>query len=282
MTRHAFTSMGCEIVVAGGTEAQRLEVERIFHARDARFSRFGGDSELNRVNAARTPIIVSEEFARALRHALAASSATRGLVTPAVGAALVAAGYDRSSERLQPDPRPVGTPPSADLASLRLAGRLLERPPGLVLDLNGVVKSLTVDDALGLLDGPAWVCAGGDLACRGGGVDVALPDGDAVRLEAGGLATSGSGKRRWLRGGDWQHHLIDPRTSRPSESPWLDVTVCAGSCLRADVAAKAAFLLGHEGPDWLHAQGLAGRFRGEEDVVVETAAWWHASTPTAA
>lgn len=281
MSRRAFTSMGCEVVVAGGTARQRLEAERLFHLRDARFSRFGGDSELNRVNAASAArVVVSEDFARGLRHALSASSATRGLVTPAVGAALLAAGYDRSSERLQPDARPVGPPPSADPRPLRLAGRLLERPPELVLDLNGVVKSLTVDDALALLDGPAWVSAGGDLACRGG-LDVALPDGDAVRLRAGGLATSGTGKRRWLRGGAWQHHLIDPRTSLPSKSPWLDVTVCSSSCLRADVAAKAAFLLGHEGPDWLHGRGLAGRFRGEDGVIVETAAW-HVSVAAAA
>jgi thiamine biosynthesis lipoprotein ApbE len=38
------------------------------------------------------------------------------------------------------------------------------------------------------------------------------------------------------------------------------VTVSAGTCLQADVAAKAAFLLGSDGPDWLDAHGLAGRF----------------------
>ena len=32
-----------------------------------------------------------------------------------------------------------------------LAGRLLSRPPGLALDLNGVVKSLAVDSALASL-----------------------------------------------------------------------------------------------------------------------------------
>ena len=280
MNRRRFTAMGCEIVVAGGTARARLDVERLFHERDARFSRFGGDSELNRVNGASGPCVVSEDFALVLGHALAAASATRGLVTPAVGAALLAAGYDRSSERLEPDPRPVGTPPPADLGSLRLAGRLLERPPELVLDLNGVVKSLTADDALALLDGPAWISAGGDLACRGG-VDVALPDGEAVRLRDGGLATSGSRKRRRQRGGEWQHHLIDPRTGRPSESAWHEVTVYASTCLRADVAAKAAFLLGHDGPDWLHARGLAGRLFGADGVIVETSAWHHALAPAA-
>ena len=38
----------------------------------------------------------------------------------------------------------------------------------------------------------------------------------------------------------------------------------AGTCLEADVAAKAAFLLGRDGPAWLDARGLAGRFLPED------------------
>jgi len=50
-----------------------------------------------------------------------------------------------------------------------------------------------------------FVSAGGDLVTRGE-VDVALPRGGAVRLHAGGLATSGRTKRRWLRGGEERDH----------------------------------------------------------------------------
>jgi thiamine biosynthesis lipoprotein len=103
------------------------------------------------------------------------------------------------------------------------------------------------------------VAAGGDLASRRE-LDVELPGGGAVRLVSGGLATSGRTKRRWLRGGSEQHHLIDPRTGRPSTSRWDEVTACGGTCLAADVAAKAAFLLDGDGPDWLDERGLPGRF----------------------
>ena len=34
--------------------------------------------------------------------------------------------------------------------------------------------------------------------------------GETVRLVRGGLATSGTDRRRWVRGGVTQHHLIDP------------------------------------------------------------------------
>jgi thiamine biosynthesis lipoprotein ApbE len=52
---------------------------------------------------------------------------------------------------------------------VRLAGRLLRRPPGLALDLNGVVKALAVDEAAGLISEEGFVSAGGDIAVRGPG-----------------------------------------------------------------------------------------------------------------
>jgi thiamine biosynthesis lipoprotein len=151
---------------------------------------------------------------------------------------------------------------------VRVAGRLVGRPVGTQLDLNGVVKSLAVDDALTLLSGPGFVSAGGDLGANSP-VDVALPAGGAVRVVLGGIATSGTVARRW---GREQHHLIDPATGEPSRSPWTQVTVVGGTCLAADVCAKAAFLLGEDGPAWLEARGLPGRFLAD-DVVVTNEPW---------
>src|SRR5439155_12358997 len=100
------------------------------------------------------------------------------------------------------------------------------------------------------------------------GVD--LPRGGEVGLVGGGLATSGSARRAWRRGGRVAHHLIDPRTGRPAESPWEQVTVCGASCVAADVAAKAALLAG---PAWLDARGLPGRFVSSDGSVHLSEAW---------
>jgi thiamine biosynthesis lipoprotein len=70
-----------------------------------------------------------------------------------------------------------------------------------------------------------------------------------------------------------QHHLIDPSTGAPSRTPWRDVTVAAASCLAADVAAKAALLLGPAGPSWLDRRGLAGRFVDNRGVVSVNESW---------
>jgi FAD:protein FMN transferase len=268
-----FRSMGCEIVVAGATTAEMGEIERLFTRRERTFSRFLPGSELNRVNEhAGRLTLVSADFAAMVELALVAAKQTQGLVDPTLGNAVEAAGYDRDFARLEDNPRPAGPAAPSKLADLRLHGRLLELPAGVKLDLNGVVKAQTVDDALDLLAGDGYVSAGGDLACRGG-LSVALPGGEAVRLVLGGLATSGSDRRRWRRGGALQHHLIDPDSGRPARSPWAQVTVCGRTCLAADIAAKAAFLLGREGTEWLDANRLPGRFRTAEGETISNESW---------
>lgn len=268
-TLSRFRAMGCEIVVSGGDEAA---VAAVFARWEAAFSRFLPESELSRVNASqRAALRVSSLFAHALGVALQIAEATEGLVDPTLGTALAHAGYDRDFALL-PEDGLLGPAVPSRLREVRLDGLILRRTPGLVLDLNGVVKALAVDEAIATLPGDGFVSAGGDLATRGP-VDVGLPCGGAVRLVRGGLATSGVATRSWRRGGERQHHLIDPRSGRPARSPWRVVTVSGAHCLDADAAAKAAFLLGDDGPDWLDARGLAGRFVRPDDTVHLNAAW---------
>jgi thiamine biosynthesis lipoprotein len=270
---YRFRSMGCDVVVGGAARAEQCAIERLFIDRDRTFSRFQPSSELNRVNAAHgRPIHVSKTFAEMLGVALQAERESDGLVTPTLGAELETAGYDADYASLADVARPAvaadRTPPRA----VGLFGQTVVVPSVVRLDLNGVVKGKTVDDALALTSGEGFVSAGGDLATRGSLV-AALPGGGTVSLLRGALATSGTNRRRWLRGGVVQHHLIDPSTGVPALSPWAQVTVCGLTCVGADVAAKAAFLLGYDGPAWLDIRGLPGRFISDAtgDVTVNRA-----------
>jgi thiamine biosynthesis lipoprotein len=268
---HRFTAMGCEVRVAGATSPQRAAIQRLFAEREVVFSRFVPRSELNRVNAsAGRVIMVSPLFAQTLRIALDAADETEGVVVPTLGGALQAAGYTRDSSLLEPDPAPPASPPPS--GSVFALGRFVGLDAGVTLDLNGVVKALAVDDSAQLIDGEGFVSAGGDVATRGE-LTVALPGGGSVALRRGALATSGNTKRWWLRGGGVQHHLIDPRTSRPAETPWSQVTACGASCLAADVAAKTGFLLGERGPAWLDRKGIPARFLTADGEVTVNAAW---------
>jgi FAD:protein FMN transferase len=232
---HRFRSMGCDVAIAGGDPAT---VAAVLERWEARFSLFRPESELSLVNRSQAHVLaVSPLFAQALEVALDVAAETDGLVDPTL---------------------------SGRWPQVGLCGRLLSRPPGLTLDLNGVVKSLAVDEAVETLDGPGFVSVGGDLAVRGP-VDVALPTGGAIRVVAGGLATSGTASRG--------AHLLDPSTGRASESPWEHVTASGSSCLASDVAAKAGFLLGERGPDWLDERGVPARFVGSDGEIVENDVW---------
>jgi thiamine biosynthesis lipoprotein len=230
-----FRAMGCDVATTSGSQAAARVLERW----EETFSLYRPQSELSRVNASPARVLqVSDLFAATLKIGLDVAFETRGLVDPTL---------------------------SGRWADVAVSGRLLSRPPSLALDLNGVVKALAVDEAVEKLDRPGFVCVGGDLAVRGGPVDVALPAGGAIRVIAGGLATSGTASRG--------PHLIDPGTGLPTTSLWTQVTASGATCLAADVAAKAGFLLGALGPDWLDARGIPGRFVAADDEIVENETW---------
>ena len=126
--------MGCEVVVAGALAAEARAVEEVFAERERTFSRFRDDSELNGVNAVAGSVAVSDVFAATMAVALDAAAVTGGLVDPTLGAAVIAAGYDRDFAELEESrttpPRP-GAP--GCWGSVRLTGRLLTRPQGVSL-----------------------------------------------------------------------------------------------------------------------------------------------------
>src|SRR5262249_49413411 len=155
----------CEIVVSG---AKPAAVAAVFEEWEAAFSLFRPESELSRVNRSDALVIaVSPLISRTLDTALAVAAETDGLVDPTL---------------------------CGRWREVRLAGRVLSRPAGVTLDLNGVVKSLAVDTAAERIAAEGFVSAGGDIAVRGP-VDVALPGGGVVRVIDGGLATSGTTSR---------------------------------------------------------------------------------------
>jgi thiamine biosynthesis lipoprotein len=240
------------------------------------FSRFAGDSELSRLNRSTGPAVVSPLLFDALSRAAQHVEATRGLFDPAIGGDLLAAGYVRGFAPQALDrPEPAGpTRAHGTFAALTIdaATRTVLRPPGVLLDLGGFVKGWTADRAARLLPATSVIDAGGDAVLRGRGedgegwlLDVEDPfDQDHVvctlRVSDCAVATSGVNRRRWLAGGQEQHHLIDPRTSRPASSDVAQVTVLASSAEEAEVLAKTALLLGsREGQRFLRARpGIRG------------------------
>ncbi len=213
---------------------------------DRACSRFRPDGELAAVDAAAgrwTP--VGPLLAEALAVALHAARLTGGDVDPTVGGALVALGYDRDLDAVDPGSVPPVLAPVAGWQTVELdpdAGRV-RVPYGVRLDLGATAKAWTADRAAAAVarstGAGALVSIGGDVAVAGpapdGGWRVRVEDvtGDPaapgpagstlVSLTDGGLATSGTRSRRWQRGGVEVHHVLDPRTGLPAAPAWRTV-----------------------------------------------------------
>ena len=134
---------------------------------------------------------------------------------------------------------------------VRLLGRLVLVPAGVRLDLDRVARAAAVDDALQLLSGEGFVSAADDIAVRGD-LAVEVPGAGSVRVGRGGLSTS---------------------FGAATGSPWVQATAAASTCLAAVTAARAALLLGADGPGWLDERGFPGRFVGPDGNGLVNRSW---------
>ena len=94
-----------------------------------------------------------------------------------------------------------------------------------------------------------------------------------IAIRDGGLATSSTTARRWQRGGDVLHHILDPRTGLPAEPVWRTVSVAAGTCADANAASTAAVIRGRAALGWLARLGLPARLVDATGVVFTVAGW---------
>lgn len=222
----------------------------------ASLSRFDDRSDVAKLNRLREAD-VSPLLIEVLLASLEWAQHTSGLVTPLLGRELVRAGYDHSFESLstgggQPDDSGAIIGPETDQELVVDAGRKRVRlPEGIDLDLGGFVKGWAAD-TIARQDGSdtGLVNLGGDIRAWSGGKpwsvsteDMAAPP---VVIADGAVATSSIRVRNWYFAGERRHHIIDPRTSKPSTSDCAEATIVAGTALSAEVAAKYAVLVGIE------------------------------------
>lgn len=246
-----------------------------------RFTRFDPVSELSRLNAdPREVVAVSDAMARFAEAVVKAAEQTGGLVDGTLLAEIEAAGYraDLSTRlplsralSLAPPRRPAGPSPLRRWKQIGVdrARRTVTRPPGVVLDSGGICKGLAADLLAQVLGAHATfaVEAAGDVRVGGAKgiprkVQVASPFDRAIlhrfSLVGAGVATSGIGRRSWLRpDGAPAHHLLDPATGEPAFTGVVQATAIASTALEAEVRAKAAVLSGPEAaPGWLRDGGV--------------------------
>ena len=236
--------------------AELLWVERTM-------TRFTDTSDVGRANrlAAKDGVLVTPETALVTLAALDWADALDGRYDPAVGA--VCALWDVRNRH----------EPPADERVAELAARRFHRTvevgtsrgghtirfhgEGARLDLGSAAKGYGVDRAVDALRRrgieKALVVAGGDLYALGTGpggepweIGIQSPTDDRalagrLHLADRAVATSGTYRQFFRYRGHKYHHLMDPVTARPRETPMQSLTVVADSVMHADVATTALF-----------------------------------------
>jgi FAD:protein FMN transferase len=286
------------VALVGVTDPARAEaavgaVRRVIDDFDRACSRFRPDSELSALNASTgTSVRVGPVLLDAVDAALRAARLTGGDVDPTVGEALIALGYDRDFDELPRvvRSRALATIPGWRTVQLDRDAGTIRVARGVMLDLGATAKALAADRAAAAARESAGcgvlVSFGGDLAITGepptDGWRVRVTDdhrsgadapGQWISLHSGGLATSSVAVRRWQTESGAAHHLVDPATGGSVDSVWRTVSVCAASCLDANIASTAAIIRGSSAVAWLAGLGLPSRLVQVDGSVRHVAGW---------
>lgn len=254
-TSHALMGTQVDLAVAGGDQAvlQRATVLAVAEMRrlEALLSRYRADSVVARIGAAAgvAPVPVPPEVMAVLQSAQQLAQATGGAFDATVGALK---GWDFSPGRQ-------GVPSARQLAQqlslVGASGLVLDVPagtaylarPGMALDLGGIAKLPILAAGMRVLREQgvhhAMVNGGGDVVTHGlwqgrpwrvGLRDPRAPQRLLGVVEAAGpsvVASSGDYERFFFRGGERLHHVLNPRTGRPTSG------VHGVSLIAPDVAA---------------------------------------------
>ncbi len=278
--RTEFEAMGCLVIAMLDSSSPKAEVilseiANWFDGWEQILSRFKKDSELNKLNRqAGWPHKVSQVTWNVFQAAVTAEKTSGGLVKATILKALISSGYDKSFEKINIEPtnqnlNTLNISPSLEEVTLDEQNMTICLPLDVQLDFGGVAKGWAAEQAAIRLSeyGPALVSAGGDMA-----VTAAMKNGDPwpvtiddpfnrgkvianLGLTTCGMATSGTDYRRWKAGGQWNHHIIDPRTGQSAQTDIISATVIAPNILEAEMAAKTVLISGsQQGMKWIEAR----------------------------
>lgn len=277
--RCSFAAMAgpCEILVDSGDANLALELCELAGAEalriERKYSRYREDSEISKIHrSAGLPVTVDEETARLLDYADQCHRLSRGMFD-------ITSGILRKVWRFDGSDR---VPGSAAVAALlkhigwdkvQWQNPTLILPEGMELDLGGIGKEYAVDrcaQLCGRVTNASFLIGfGGDIYVSGPrrdnsawviGIDNPRADGKRhagiLRLQRGGVATSGDARRYLLKDGIRYGHILDPHTGWPVRGAPRSVTVAAQTCVEAGMLATFAMLQGKNAEEFLREQNV--------------------------
>ncbi len=262
-------------IQAGMDEVKRL---------DRMMSLYKDDSEITKVNraAGKQAVRVSPEMIEAVQAARRVSEMTHGAFDITIGPLVVLWQMRLKEGKVPSDNEIARVRPLVDYHNIVVdpkASTLLLRKPGMIMDLGGmkgyiadrvrdVFRRRGISNAVIALAGDIWV-----LGHREDGspwrIGVQHPRNREKTLAVLDLtdryiSTSGDYERFVIREKKRYHHIIDPRTGRPSQGV-ISSTVIGTSGALIDPLAKGPFILGVQ-------EGMAlVKQAGAEAIIVDDA-----------
>lgn len=238
------------------------KVKQVLDRVNQTFSNWDPNSEISRLN--RNPsedwMAVSPALFELLVQSQQLYQQTHGYFDPGLGRLIDLWGFG---------PKPVDTPPSAQLIKQALAGgsiRQLQLSQGRVkksrsveLNLSAIAKGYGIDQLAQLLSAQGiehfMVEIGGEVLSRGMRADqpwrvgIEMPSGQApklIELHNQAVATSGDYRNYWHYQGQRYAHILDPHTGLPADSDIASVSVLTDSATLSDAYATAMLAMGSQ------------------------------------
>lgn len=233
---------------------------------DEMMSLYKESSEVTRVNMAsgKHPVAVSPEMIEVVEGAVAVAKLTDGVFDITMGP-LIVLWRMRTAEGDIPTEKEIARIlPRVNYRNIivnKKKSTLFLRRPDMIIDLGGVAKGYAADRAAEILKqhgiGSALVAVAGDIRVLG-----ARPDGSPWRigvqhprkpkttltvldLRDTFISTSGDYERFVIKAGKRYHHIIDPRTGKPSTGV-ISATIIGDRGAIVDPLTTALFVLGRE------------------------------------
>lgn len=260
-------------------EAGLAEIRRL----DAMMSLYKETSEITQVNraAGKKPVKVSPEMIEVVENAVKVSAASDGVFDVTIGPLAVLWQMRLKEGRVPTEEEIAGVRPLVNYRNIRVdrkASTIFLKRPGMIMDLGGMkgyiadraagaVKRRGVNNALIALAGDIWA-----LGHREDGkpwrIGVQHPRDKektltVLELSDRYVCTSGDYERYVIREKKRYHHIIDPRTGKPSTGV-ISTTLIGDRGALIDPLAKVPFILGAE-----KGMDLIRKFEAEAIIVDE-------------
>ena len=279
-------AMGCTVsatIVSEDATAANAAWERMYdtiRAYDMRFSRFNPESELSRLNAART-MQVSREMREVIMLGKELYRKTDGVFTMLADVSRF--GYDEDIAVVRNRARTGNTNAyDTDASSIMIDGDTVKLREGQTIDVGGFLKGYLAEClAKDAIEFPGVVInLGGDLYTRGVNaygelfeLAIEKPNGEEIRFTARdeAVATSGTYRRRWRYNGAPMHHILRADGHGNPVTDLISATVIAPHGADAEAYSTASIVLGSvRAKKLLESQGLEYAFVKRDGTVVSS------------